>query len=335
MSSCILVAAAAIAPPGDLAEASHPALRHKCLSGMVYAMFTRPDLEALTTSSQRKVNKGWIVRAMSALLACGVVALAVPPNSPGERSQSMQLTADRFQPRHAAAIATTTIPSRDELAGKTITVDPGHNGGNFKDLTYIDRKIWNGREYESCNTTGTATASGYTEAEFNWNVAQYLVADLRSEGATVVLTRDSNTGVGPCVNVRAEIANKAHSDAAIAIHADGAPATGRGFAILEPVADGINNKIVIPSRELGADLRSAVLAGTQMPLSTYDGKDGIKPRDDLAGLNLSTVPVVLIECGNMSNKRDAALLVSPSWQRRVAQSLAKGLSTFLTSPISH
>jgi N-acetylmuramoyl-L-alanine amidase len=106
---------------------------------------------------------------------------------------------------------------------------------------------------------------------------------------------------------------------------------GRGFAILEPVADGINNQIVAPSALLGTDLRAAFATRTGMPVSTYDGVDGIEPRDDLAGVNLSTVPKVFIECGNMQNPTDAALLVDPAWQRLAAVALAAGLTTFLTS----
>ena len=67
-----------------------------------------------------------------------------------------------------------------------VLVDPGHNGGNASAPSIINRLIWNGRESETCDTTGTQTDSGYTEAQFNWNVALYLTADLRAEGATVV-----------------------------------------------------------------------------------------------------------------------------------------------------
>jgi N-acetylmuramoyl-L-alanine amidase len=291
-------------------------------------------LEMTSTLSKRKPSKVWIIAGMTALLFCGGVAFAVLGDSYRESPQPVRSKPHRNHPRPTPAMSTTTIAPRQVLTGKVVTVDPGHNGGNFNDPSYIDQMIWNGREYETCNTTGTETDSGYTEAQFNWNVAQYLAADLRSEGATVVLTRDSNTGVGPCVNQRAAIANAAHSNAAIAIHADGGPADGRGFAILEPVADGINNAIVTTSQTLGADIRTTVLAGTQMPLSTYDGVNGIAPRDNLAGLNLSTVPMVLIECGNMRNATDAALLVSPPWQELMAQALAKGLTVFLTSAIS-
>jgi N-acetylmuramoyl-L-alanine amidase len=66
-----------------------------------------------------------------------------------------------------------------------------------------------------------------------------------------------------------------------------------------------------------------------MPISTYDGVDGLAPRDDLAGVNLTTVPKVFIECGNMRNSTDAALLVDPAWQQRAAEAIAQGLATFL------
>ena len=218
---------------------------------------------------------------------------------------------------------------RGILDGKVVLVDPGHNGGNFNAPSVINRLIWNGRETETCDTTGTETDGGYTEALFNWHVALYLTADLRAEGATVVLTRTSNTGVGPCVTERAAIGNAAHANAAVSIHADGGPPGGRGFAILEPVADGINNTIVGPSAVLGVDLRTAFEKGTREPVSSYDGINGIQPRDDLAGTNLSRIPKVFIECANMRNTADAALATSARWQARAARAIAAGLAAFL------
>ena len=224
-----------------------------------------------------------------------------------------------------------TPTAKGILDGKVVLVDPGHNGGNFAAPSIINRLIWNGRETETCDTTGTQTDGGYTEALFNWHVALYLTADLRAEGATVVLTRTSNTGVGPCVTERAAIGNAAHANAAVSIHADGGPPGGRGFAILEPVADGINNAIVGPSAILGADLRAAFEKGTGELVSSYDGINGIQPRDDLAGTNLSKVPKVFIECANMRNAADGALVTSPRWQALAARAIAAGLAAFLVS----
>jgi N-acetylmuramoyl-L-alanine amidase len=237
---------------------------------------------------------------------------------------------------HAAApratVAHREIASRSAakpLAGKTVGIDPGHNGRNYTDPAYINHQIWNGREHENCNTTGTATDGGYAEARFTFRVATFLRHDLLAEGAHVVMTRHNNHGVGPCVNKRAEIINHAHADVGIDIHGDGGPASGRGFAVLEPVKDKENHKVIKSSARFGSVLRHAILAGTSMPTSTYDGVNGITHRDDLAGLNLTRVPLVLIESGNMRNATDARLMTSTSFQKTLARAFAAAITTFL------
>jgi N-acetylmuramoyl-L-alanine amidase len=218
--------------------------------------------------------------------------------------------------------------NRKPLDGKVVGIDPGHNGRNASDPAFINHQIFNGRTMESCNTVGTQTASGYTEARFNFNVATYLAADLRADGARIVLTRHNNHGVGPCVNKRSTMLN--HTDVAIDIHADGGPSWGRGFTVLEPVADGPNDKVIGSSIRFGRYVHRAFLAGTPFRPSDYYGHDGYQPRDDLAGLNLTAVPKVLIECGNMPNSADAALLTSPRVQREIARALAAAIIRFLT-----
>ena len=263
-----------------------------------------------------------------AAVAAGLVALFVPACAVGGAAPA---------PSHPPASPVHPGGSRPSparaggklLAGITVGIDPGHNGGNFRDPAYIDRLIWNGREWETCNTTGTETATGYTEARFNFSVAMFLRTRLLRDRARVVMTRDSNHGVGPCVSKRAQILSRSHAAVAIAIHADGAPPGGRGFAVLEPVADGPNDANIGASQRFGRDVRAAMLADTTMPVSTYDGVDGIAPRDNLAGLNLVRVPEVLIECGNMKNPADAALLVSAGFQRRIARALEAAIITFL------
>jgi N-acetylmuramoyl-L-alanine amidase len=216
------------------------------------------------------------------------------------------------------------------LAGKVVGIDPGHNGLNYSDPGYINQPVFNGTGYEPCDTTGTATDSGYTEAQFNFNVATYLQADLESEGASVVMTRTNNDSVGPCVTTRTAIINDADANVAVDIHADGGPPDGSGFTVLEPEADGPNDGVIASSASFASVLRDAFVAGTAEPVSNYDGVDGLQPRDDLAGLNLTTVPKVLIECGNMRNASDAALLVTPSFQQAAAAAIAQGITQFLT-----
>ena len=219
------------------------------------------------------------------------------------------------------------------LADQVVTIDPGHNGGNGSATGFVNTPIDGGGFTETCDTTGTATADGYTEHDFNFDVAGRLVGLLEAAGATVYVTRTSDTGVGPCVNTRAAIGNVAKSDAAISIHGDGGPVTGRGFAVDVPVpvvsTISDNRAIVGASGLLGTDIRDRFAAATGMPVSNYSGAAGITPRTDLGGLNLSVVPKVLIECGNMRNPTDAALMEDPGLRQLAAQGLSDGITAFL------
>jgi N-acetylmuramoyl-L-alanine amidase len=221
------------------------------------------------------------------------------------------------------------------MVGEIIAIDPGHDGGNGADPAFINQPIDGGGFTETCDTAGTETAGGYTEHAFNFDVATRLEAILESEGATVVMTRTNDTGVGPCVNVRAAIGNAAHADAAISIHADGGPVSGRGFDVIQPapvISSISNNTAIVPaSSQLAADVRDSFAADTGEPESDYAGSDGIDERDNLGGLNLTTVPKVLIECANMQNPVDAALTESPAWRQQAAEGLAAGITAYLES----
>ena len=286
-----------------------------------------------------RASRGWLLAAAAGLMtvACGSAAglpqpAATPPAHTHPAASPPTEPATPQASSHAATSPASTGGSGSAskpLAGKVVGIDPGHNGDNGADPAYINQIIWNGRESETCDTTDTQTASGYTEAKFNFNVARYLRADLRAEGARVVMTRTNNHGVGPCVNRRARILDDAHASVAVDIHADGGPAWGRGFTVLEPIADGPNDHVIRSSERFGNDVRTAMLQHTSMPVSNYYGSNGIEFRNDLAGLNLTTVPKVLIECGNMPNATDASLLTSPRFQRQLAAAFNTAILTFL------
>jgi N-acetylmuramoyl-L-alanine amidase len=257
--------------------------------------------------------------ALAALVAAGMDgAGGAHANAP---------TTPRARATASSALANVALP----LRGKIVGIDPGHNGRNYTDPGYLNRQVWNGREWEDCDTTGTHANSGYTEALFNFRVAGYLRADLIHDGARVVMTRTTNNGIGPCVTTRAFILNEGHANVAVDIHADGACAKCRGFSILEPepYADSPNKNVIASSERLGADIKASMRAGTPMPVSNYYGVNGIIHRDDLAGLNLTKVPKILIEVGNMKNALDARLETSATFQQEVARALLAAIVKFL------
>ncbi|MFC9058898.1 N-acetylmuramoyl-L-alanine amidase [Streptomyces sp. NPDC057074] len=220
------------------------------------------------------------------------------------------------------------------LKGKVVVIDPGHNPGNFQHTSEINRKVNVGTHWKECDTTGTATNAGYPEAKFTLDVAHRLRTLLEEQGATVKLTQDGDRSYGPCVDERARIGNEAHADAAISIHADGSGAGNRGFHVILPGAvhdgDADTRAIVAPSADLGERVAGNFLRATGSAPSNYVGDGtGLVTRTDLGGLNLSTVPKVFIECGNMRDDKDVAQLTSGTWRQKAAQGMSAGIVSFL------
>jgi N-acetylmuramoyl-L-alanine amidase len=191
-----------------------------------------------------------------------------------------------------------------------------------------------GTHRKECDTTGTSTDDGYTEAAFTLDLARRIRPLLEQQGAEVVFTQDDDRPYGPCVDERARIGNKVQADAAVSIHADGSGAGNRGFHVILPAAvkrgDADTSAIVGPARALGERIAGRLARETGSRPSNYiGGGSGLKVRSDLGGLNLSTVPKVFIECGNMRDPQDAAQLKSKKWRQRAAQGITDGIRSFL------
>lgn len=215
-----------------------------------------------------------------------------------------------------------------------VVLDPGHNGGNAAHPDVIGAPVPAGGFTKPCNTTGTSTDAGYPEHAYAFDVALRTADLLRARGITVVLTRPDDTGVGPCVDVRARLANDAGAALTVSLHADGAPAGARGFHVVEPglAPDGGNAAVLAASDVAARDVLAAFGAATGLPRADYPGdlvEPGLTRRDDLAGLNLARTPSVLLESANMRDAEEAALVSDPAWRARAAQGVADGVLAFL------
>ncbi|HWG62972.1 MAG TPA: N-acetylmuramoyl-L-alanine amidase [Streptosporangiaceae bacterium] len=283
-----------------------------------------------------------LIALPAAFSAAGCSTASRTPSASPAGSAAPGSSARRAAPATPSASAKPGVPAtpaararpaaaQHPLAGKVIVLDPGHNGANWSHPATINRLVNIITGWKACDTTGTQTNAGYAEHAFNFNVATRLARLLRAEGAKVILTRHNDNGVGPCITKRAAIGNRAHADAAISIHADGGPPSGTGFEVITPgLVPGHNDAIIGPSHRLALDIRGAYQKITHEPFSDYVGTRGLDTRTDLGGLNLSTVPKVFIECGNMRNPADAARLSDPGFRQRAAKALAAGFTAFLT-----
>ncbi len=263
-------------------------------------------------------------RHRTRLLPCAVAALLTLAGCGGAPSAAP--AAPVLAPPGPAAVA--PPPAEMTARPRVVVLDPGHNGGNAAAPAAISRLVPDGRGgRKACNTTGTSTDAGYAEHAFALDVAQRVAQRLATRGVRVVLTRDTDTGVGPCVDERGHAGERADADAVVSIHADGAAPDGRGFhvAYSDPP---LNDAQRGPARVLADELRDGLARAGFLP-STYVGRDGLSPRYDLAGLNHATRPTALVECANMRNAQEAAVVSSATGRDRYAAAIADGVLQFL------
>lgn len=270
------------------------------------------------------------------MLAVAAMMLAACQAGTTGSAQSLAATAAATTASTTSALSapstappTTTISAAPAGHGQVVVLDPGHNGGNASHLAQINALVPAGRGMtKACNTTGTSTNAGYTEHAFTWDVATRVRADLAAKGYQVVMTRDSDTGVGPCVDKRAAIGNQAQAAAVVSIHGDGSDKAGAHGFHVEYSSPALNAAQGGPSVKLAATLRDTVRSAG-FATANYLGSDGLFGRPDLGGLNLSDRPTALIECGNMRNPGDAAVMSGADGRQRIADAIAAAIMAYL------
>jgi N-acetylmuramoyl-L-alanine amidase len=211
------------------------------------------------------------------------------------------------------------------VAGKIVFLDPGHNGANDAS---ISRQAPTGRGgTKDCQASGTSTDEGYPEHSFTWETTLRVRQALTALGVRTAMSRGNDNALGPCVDERAAMANQLQPDAIVSIHADGGPATGRGFHVLYS-SPPLNNAQAGPSIRF-AQLMRDQLQASGLPPSNYIGQGGLNPRSDIAGLNLAQYPSILVELGNMKNPADKALITTPEGRQKYADAVVRGVVAFL------
>lgn len=204
-----------------------------------------------------------------------------------------------------------TVPSAEDN-GIVICVDPGHG--------FMDGGCGEG-----------LLPDGLLEKDVNYAIATYLRDELELLGYDTIMTRDDVTFPrGPAddgnnlfnPNERAAYANTLDIDYYISIHVNSfvGDTTVRGMRIYFKET---SKKIALISEEVALALGDAVYA--EFP-------DDKKPvvvdhtnETSFAVIRETKAPASLVEVGFATNAEDAANMVNPEWQKRVARALALGI----------
>jgi N-acetylmuramoyl-L-alanine amidase len=271
-----------------------------------------------------------VAAVLTVLCACGNPSASPAPTTTAATTTATQAATPPPPTSSSAAPPLSSSSTRPRTGERVVVLDPGHNGSNAAHPSEINKQVPAGRgKTKPCNTTGTATDAGYTEHAFTWDVSTRVRDTLAAQGIKVVMTRQNDSGVGPCVDERARVANQAGAAAVVSIHADGSTSPGaHGFHVAYS-APPLNPAQGEPSTRLARTMRDGLQAAG-FATSTYIGTDGLSPRNDLGGLNLSERPAVLVECGNMRNGAEAAVLSSPGGRQKYADAIAKAVIAYLS-----
>lgn len=197
---------------------------------------------------------------------------------------------------------TNALSVKGPLQGKTIVLSPGHGG---KD-------------------TG-AVGNGVVEKKITLQIAQKTEADLKAQGAMVIMARTGDYYV--TLDTRANLAAKYHGDIFIAIHVNefrSSSIHGTTTYYNRTTYDGRTNPYPRQSQVLSTDIVKAVSSAA----GTVDR--GAK-NANYRVLRDNSVPSSLVETAFLSNKQNAADLVSPVWQNKVAKGITDGIEHYFAS----
>ena len=226
----------------------------------------------------------------------------------------------------ASVLVPPAAQAAPNVAGMIVFLDPGHQAA----MDGMSRQVPTGRGgTKDCQASGTSTDDGFPEHTFTWDTVLRIRQELSKLGVRTAMSRGDDTGPGPCVDQRAAMANAVQPNAIVSIHGDGGPASGRGFHVLYS-SPPLNQVQAGPSVRFAQAMRDQLVA-SGIPAANYIGSDGLDARSDIAGLNLAQYPSILIECGNMKNPADSALMKTPEGQQKYADAVVRGIVAFLST----
>lgn len=222
-----------------------------------------------------------------------------------------------------AAITSTPLVANTSSGQKVVCLDPGHQAHPDLALEPIGPGSKVMKPKVEAGTRGVVTR--VPESELNLTIALKLRAVLEAHGVKVVMTRTTQN-----VNIsniqRAEIANAAHANLFVRIHANGNSNPNiHGIEVLYPTRiKGWTDAIAASSKQ------AAAIAEKDLVAATGAGNLGIIARSDITGFNWSKVPVILPEIGFMTNPTEDRLMETSAYQTKIVDALARAILTFIS-----
>lgn len=188
--------------------------------------------------------------------------------------------------------AAADLGAAETLRFSTVVIDAGHGG---KD----GGSVWN----------------GLVEKKLCLDVAKRVETALKSKGLKTVMTRRSDTFVE--LGQRARIANRVPSSIFVSIHFNGSRKTIISGG--EVYYRSTRGKLLASA--ISRSIKSRVSGGTRGIF--YAGYKVLRE---------TQMPAVLVECGYLSNKREALRCADPAHRQKLADAIVSGLLAVRRKP---
>lgn len=197
------------------------------------------------------------------------------------------------------------MAATNQKANRTVVLDAGHGG--------ID--------------PGKIGVNGEVEKELNLEIAFRVKEGLEDQGIQVVLTRDSDAGLYDETETnkkvqdlqrRCELISKTEPQCAVSIHQNSYTSPDVSGAQVFYYTDSVKGK------QLAESLQKSLIEGVD-PQNQRQAKGN----KSYYLLKKTDVPLAIIECGFLSNPKEAGLLVQDTYQEKLTDAICEGIVRYL------
>ena len=221
--------------------------------------------------------------------------------------------------------AVVLVPSDGDIAvnvsrkadADVIVIDPGHGGMDG----------------------GASSSSGTSEKDINLSIGIMLRELLEKEGLHVIMTREEDRALydeneegsirshkTEDMKVRKSIIDEADADLAVSIHLNSFTQDSgvKGAQVFYPAAGGGD------SAERSSAAAEIIQEKLNESINTEKDRTELA-KDDVFILRNITCPIVIVECGFLSNAQEAEQLSKNSYQGKIAKTLKAGICSYLSA----
>lgn len=184
-------------------------------------------------------------------------------------------------------------------SGALVVIDSGHGGSD----------------------PGKIGINGALEKEVNLKISKKLEKILKKQGVTVIMTREDNDSIAESkvedLKKRVSIINEEKPVIAVSIHQN-------SYQI-----EDIHGAQVFYYTHSEEGEKAAKIIQEALLETDPENTRSAKANDTYYMLKKTEAPVVIVECGFLSNREEADLLITEAYQNQLAESIAKGIIQYI------